>query len=122
MRDWTAIAGRGALDQRRFAVERGKTAEAALEPAHDKLRDATAYPLGSVDKAGCGGRWAERVHELARLRLAGAALQCFRERLPWLGARVEREISGPRAWPELGGEALYFISLLICRCQHQEGV
>jgi hypothetical protein len=90
--------GPGASDQGRFAVERRKTAEAALERAHDKLRDVTADSLGSVDNAGCGGRWAEPVDGLATLRLMEAALQHFRE---------------------LGGEAPCFISLLICRCQHQ---
>jgi hypothetical protein len=74
MRDWTAIVGPGAFDQGRFAVERRKTAEAALEQAHAKLRDVTADSLGSVDNAGCVGLWAERGEKWATLRLIEAAL------------------------------------------------
>jgi hypothetical protein len=98
MRDWTSIAGAGAFDHGRLAVERRKTTEAALEQAHDRLRGVTADSLGSVANAGCVGRWAERVEDL---RLIEAALQRFRE---------------------LGMEAPCCISLLSCRCQHQEGV
>jgi hypothetical protein len=79
MRDWTAIAGPSAFDQGGFAVERRKTAEAALEQAHDELRDVSADSLGSVDNAGSGGRCAERVEELATLHLIEAVLQRFRE-------------------------------------------
>jgi hypothetical protein len=52
---WTAIAGPSVFDQGGFAVERRKTAEAALEQAHDELRDVTADSLGSVDNAGFVG-------------------------------------------------------------------
>jgi hypothetical protein len=56
VRDWTAIAGPGALDQGRFVVERRKTDAAALEQAHDRLRGVTADSLVSVANAGCVGR------------------------------------------------------------------
>jgi hypothetical protein len=68
----------GAFDQRRFAVERRKMAEAALEQAHGEPR---AWQREQVQAA--EERWGERIRELARLRMTEAAVQRFRERLPW---------------------------------------
>jgi hypothetical protein len=104
------------FDPRRFAIERRRTAEAALEQARGNFQEAApeiARQRGLYQAA--EARLADQVANLRRLRLMGDASQRFREQWPWSAARVKRETSGSGSWPDLVREGLCSISLLIGR-------
>jgi hypothetical protein len=74
-----------ACEQRRFAVERRKTAEAALGQARGELQEATTeIARQRALFLAAEARLVEQVTDLRRLRLMEEALQRFRERRPWL--------------------------------------
>jgi DNA repair exonuclease SbcCD ATPase subunit len=101
------------VEQRRFAVQRRKTAERALDQAHEALREVIAEVRSlRAQLQEANSRLAELTGELKRWQVREAAVQRLLERLPWLTWHYERELNGSGHWPEQVKVGFCFISLL----------